>query len=64
MFTPKLNLMAPFAFAVLGITAALIEPGLAVSCVAVPAPVVGAGLPALAVVAGGYWLLRWVRGRR
>jgi hypothetical protein len=28
----------------------------------VPGPVVGAGLPALAVIAGGYYLIR--RGRR
>jgi hypothetical protein len=32
--------------------------------VAVPAPVVAAGLPALAILAGGYWLIRKVRGRR
>jgi hypothetical protein len=62
MFTAKLNQMAPFVFALLGVTAALIEPALAKP--AVPGPIVGAGLPALAVLAGGFWLVRKVRGRR
>ena len=63
MFTTKLNLVAPLAFAVLCVTAASIEPALA-DIVPVPAPLIGAGLPALAILAGGYWLIRKVRGRR
>ena len=62
MFTTKLNLVAPLAFAVLCVIAASIEPALAT--VPVPAPIIGAGLPALAILAGGYWLIRKVRGRR
>jgi hypothetical protein len=62
MFTTKLNLVAPLAFAVLGVTAASIEPALAGGVV--PAPVIGAGLPALAILAGGYWLIRKIRERR
>lgn len=62
MFTNKLNLVVPLTFSVLGLTAASIEPALAK--VAVPAPVVGAGLPALAILAGGYWLIRKFRQRR
>jgi lipopolysaccharide export LptBFGC system permease protein LptF len=62
MFRTKLNLVAPFAFAVLAVIAASIEPALA--GVPVPAPIIGAGLPALAVLAGGYWLIRKVRGPR
>jgi len=61
MFTNKLNLVA-VTLSVLGLTAASIEPALAK--VAVPAPVVAAGLPALAILAGGYWLIRKVRQRR
>ena len=63
MFTTKLNLVAPLAFAVLGVTAASIEPALA-GLVSVPAPVIGAGLPALAILGGGYWLIRKFRQRR
>jgi hypothetical protein len=63
MFTTKLNLVKPIAFAVVGITAALIEPALAQD-VPVPAPIVGAGLPALVVIAGGYWLVRKFRRPR
>ena len=62
VFTTKLKFVAPLAFAVLGVTAASIEPALAI--VPVPAPIVGAGLPALAILAGGYWLIRKVRQRR
>ena len=62
MFTPRLNLVASLAFAVLCVTAGSIEPALAT--VPVPAPLVGAGLPALAILAGGYWLIRKVRGQR
>ena len=31
----------------------------AVSTVPVPAPLIGAGLPALAILGGGYWLVPW-----
>ena len=62
MFTTKLNLLAPFAFAVLCVMVALMEPAFA--NVAVPAPLIGAGLPALAILGGGYWLVRKIRQRR
>jgi hypothetical protein len=60
MFTTKLNLVAPLAVVVVAasIESALAGPG------SVPAPVIAAGLPALAVLAGGYWLIRKVRQRR
>jgi hypothetical protein len=58
MFTTKLNIMVP----VLGLMIALIEPALAQD--AVPAPIIGAGLPALAILGGGYWLVKKLRGRR
>jgi hypothetical protein len=57
MFKTKLNIIVP----VLGVTIALIEPAFAVP---VPAPIVGAGLPALAVLGGGYWLIKKLRGQR
>jgi lipopolysaccharide export LptBFGC system permease protein LptF len=60
--TKKLNLVAPLAIAVLGITAASIQPAFA--SVAVPAPIIGAGLPVLAVLGGGYWLVKKLRERR
>jgi hypothetical protein len=53
MFTTKLNIMVP----VLGILIALIEPALA-GATGVPGPIIGAGLPVLAVLGGGYWLIR------
>ena len=57
----KLNLVAPFAFAVLSVTAASI--GSALAGTPVPAPVVGAGLPALTILAGAYWFVRKFRER-
>jgi hypothetical protein len=57
----KLNFVAPFALAVLGVIVASIEPAFATS---VPAPIVGAGLPAFAVLGGGYWLIKKLRGPR
>jgi uncharacterized membrane protein len=60
MFTPKLTF---FVIAALGIIGASIEPALA-GTTGVPAPIVGAGLPAIAVLAGGYWLIRRLRGPR
>ena len=62
MFTPKLNLVAPLALAVLGVIAASTEAALAGTVV--PAPIIGAGLPALAILGGGYWLIRKFRQRR
>jgi hypothetical protein len=59
MFTTKLELVA---FVVLGIIAVSIEPAFAFA--AVPAPIVGAGLPALAILGGGYWLIKKARERR
>jgi lipopolysaccharide export LptBFGC system permease protein LptF len=61
MFTNNLSLV-PLAFAVFGLAATSIDPALAGT--PVPAPVIAAGLPALAILAGGYWLIRKVRGRR
>jgi hypothetical protein len=58
MFTTKLNVVAP----VFAISIALIEPALALQ--SVPAPIVGAGLPVLAVLGGGFWLIRKLRSRR
>jgi lipopolysaccharide export LptBFGC system permease protein LptF len=62
MLTTKLNLIAPSALAALGVIAASIEPALAGA--PVPAPIVGAGLPALAILGGGYWLVKKLRERR
>ena len=59
MFTTKLNIMVP----VLGIIIALIEPAFATGP-AVPGPIIGAGLPALAILGGGYWLVKKLRGPR
>jgi hypothetical protein len=58
MFTTKVNLIAP----VLGIIIALIQPALALQ--ATPAPVIGAGLPVLAVLGGGFWLIKKLRRPR
>ena len=55
MFTTKLKVVVP----VFGLMIALIEPALADYVVAaVPAPIIGAGLPVLAVLGGGYWLVK------
>ncbi len=58
MFTTRLNLFAP----VLAIIIASIGPALAQKVV--PAPIIGAGLPVLAVLGGGYWLVRKLSQRR
>jgi hypothetical protein len=63
MFTTRLNFVAPFALAVLGAIVASIEPAFATP-VEVPAPLIGAGLPAFAVLGGGYWLIKKLRERR
>ena len=60
MFTTKLNAVASFALAALGVIIASIEPALA-GASTVPAPIVGAGLPVLAVLGGGYWLVKKLR---
>jgi hypothetical protein len=60
MFTTKLNIMTP----VVGLMIALIEPALAGVKTPVPGPLIAAGLPAMAVLAGGYWLVRKLRERR
>jgi hypothetical protein len=59
MSTTRLNIIVP----VLGVLIAFIEPALAVP-VEVPAPLIGAGLPAFAVLGGGYWLIKKLRERR
>ena len=47
-----------------GVTAAAFAAaGPAMAGVAVPGPVLGAGAPALAVIAGGYYLIRRYRRR-
>jgi hypothetical protein len=58
MFTTKLKVIGP----VLGMLIALIEPAFA--GLNVPAPIIGAGLPALAILGGGYWLVRKLREPR
>jgi hypothetical protein len=60
MFTTKLKFVATFALAVLGVIVASMEPAFAIP---VPAPIVGAGLPAFAVLGGGYWLIKKLCGR-
>jgi hypothetical protein len=59
MFKTKLNVVVP----ALGAMIASIEPALA-GVATVPAPVIGAGLPVLAVLGGGYWLVKKLRKRR
>jgi hypothetical protein len=61
MSATKENLFAPVAALI--IAAVSIEPAIA-GVPTVPAPIVGAGLPALAVLAGGYWLVRKLRRPR
>jgi hypothetical protein len=63
MFTTKLKIVAPFALAVVGAIVASIEPAFAIST-EVPAPLIGAGLPAFAVLVGGYWLFKKLRRPR
>jgi hypothetical protein len=65
MFTTRLlNFGAPFALVTVGAFVASIEPALAGPTASVPAPIIGAGLPALAILGGGYWLVRKLRGPR
>jgi hypothetical protein len=58
MFTTKLKVIA----SILAVIAS-VEPAFA-GAVAVPGPIVGAGLPVLAVLGGGYWLIKKLRERR
>jgi hypothetical protein len=70
----KLNLVALFVFAVLAAAAVSIEPAAALiepvralhliepaAAAPVPGPIIGAGLPVLAILAGGYWVVRKFR---
>jgi hypothetical protein len=54
-FTTVIRIIAPIGVSLL----VAMEPALA-GCVAatVPAPIAGAGIPALFAIAGGYWALR------
>jgi lipopolysaccharide export LptBFGC system permease protein LptF len=54
----KLNIVVP----VMSVIIASIQPALAGA--QVPAPVIGAGLPAIVILAGGYWLIRKLREPR
>ena len=62
MFTTKLNSSRLSPLRCWAVLAASTEAALAGN--PVPAPVIGAGLPVLAILAGGYWLIRKVRERR
>ena len=57
MFTTKLNITVPL----FGVMIALTEPAFA-GAPAAPAPI--AGLPVLAVLGGGCWLIKRLRERR
>jgi hypothetical protein len=46
-----------------GVALSIVEPAFA-TAIPVPGPIVGAGLPVLAVLGGGYWLIRKLRERR
>jgi hypothetical protein len=59
MFITKLNITVPL----FGVMIALTEPAFA-GAPAAPAPIIGAGLPALAILGGGYWLVKKLRERR
>jgi lipopolysaccharide export LptBFGC system permease protein LptF len=58
----KLLGSAIVVLAALSTVLSFVEPALAQ--VAVPGPLVGAGLPALVILGGGYWLIRKLRKRR
>jgi hypothetical protein len=65
MFATKpLKFGAPFALAALGTLVGSIESVIAGPTASVPAPIIGAGLPALAILGGGYWLIRKLRELR
>jgi uncharacterized membrane protein len=48
----------------LGMALSLVESAFAFNGTPIPAPLIGAGLPALAILGGGYWLVRKLRQRR
>jgi len=56
-----MNLCGIFGWAIIGLIA-LMEPAFAIE--AVPGPIAGIGLPALAVIGGAYWLGRKVTARK
>lgn len=58
---PNLKSIASHAAFVVG--AAIVTADPAYAGQPIPGPVLGAGLPALAVIAGGYYLLRKYRAR-
>ena len=58
--TSIMNLIRTAGLALIGV-AILVEPALAT--VDVPAPIVGAGLPALIILGGAYWIGRKFFGR-
>ena len=62
MHATKVNLFAPVAALI--IAAVSIEPAFAGISPSVPAPIIGAGLPVLAVLGGGFWLIKKLRERR
>ena len=59
MFTTKMKVITSLLAVITSI-----EPALAGGASAVPAPIIGASLPVLAVLGGGYWLVRKLRGPR
>jgi hypothetical protein len=65
MFTTKLlSFGAPFALVTLGAFVGSIEPALAGPTAPVPAPIIAAGVPALVILGGGYWIIRKLRRPR
>jgi hypothetical protein len=65
MFTNRLSsFRAPFALLALGTFVGSIGPALAGPQAPVPAPIIAAGVPALAILGGGYWLIRKLRRPR
>jgi hypothetical protein len=60
MFKTKLKVVAP----ILVVIIASMEPAFAGFGAPVPAPIIGAGLPVLAVLGGGYWLVKKLRRPR
>ena len=61
MLGTRVNLFAPLAALIVATVST--EPAFA-GVSTVPAPIIGAGLPAIAVLAGGYWLIRKLREPR
>jgi hypothetical protein len=58
MFKIKRTIVVP----ALSIIMASIQPAFAT--VPIPGPIIGAGLPALAILGGGYWLIKKLRKLR